>query len=529
MSSADNSDSSTDPYPIVSRRRTLTKTKKDRKSRRKQASNNEMVKQLLVFVLVLLSAFFEIAMVHPLIQNTKVFFFGNLEIGSGMKSIPDVTHQQQEQIRTHMKVYNNMMKDFKQAQKNIGDHIDTSKVIEVLSDTLPSFGEDNIGDMLFSDILKDGNFDFDYLPDTHSDLFGKHVKKITSTVVPVNDALVRLEGLNSNTTSSVRDNLKKTQDMSPFISKIIFTDTEFPIDDGKDLFDELKVLTDETVALLGTIFTSMIHVYQTHMYFYTGSITHVLGCVVRLQQDYPFLIEPLVKEAKTLIPDENNLSGMFTVTTATNEPPVKLQDAVATLKEISSSAVVQYTGDGNTKASTTSDIDIINDMLNTLKKTQEKFIKISKDKIKINKHIEELESKVEKISNTLINLIELFESKRNEEEKIGKNVDAFLTYKPFITIERSGRGTIELFFSDFYKFLFQQIVYSVSMMSFLKTLYKVKNKSLIPFPTGTSTVFFPWLKKLIGLDKSRRRTKRRGRKSQPKRTRKKKSKGKKGK
>ena len=529
MSSADHSDASTsnspvsdyDEYYVVPRRRTLRNKSKHRNSIRKTASNNETIKKLLIFVLVLLSSFFEIAMVNPLVLNTRLLFFGKDEI-SEANIIPVITEEHREQIQEHKKVYNKILDDFKNAQEGVNVYIDTNKVIDILSDTLPSFSEDNMGDMLFNDIVKDGNFDYDDLPDTRADLFKQHMQKITSTIVPVSSALGRLDVLNSNTTSFVKDNIDKTKLMAPFIGNIIFLNNEFPIDSGKKLFNDLKVLTDETITLLGSIFTSMIHVYQTHMYFYSGAVTHVLQCILHLQADNPLLIEPLLNEAKELMPDKNNLSGMFTVTTATNEPPIKLQDAVNILTEISSSAVVPYTGDRNTKTSAKSDRDIINNMLKVLQKTNDKFKKVSSEKVNINEYAKKLQVKVTEISETLMNLIELFDSKKIEEEKLEKNVNAFLNYNPLISIETSSRGSIKLLFSDFYKFLLQQILYTISMMSFLKTFDLKRRKTSFPFPVGTSIVLFPWLKKFLRLNKTRRT--RRGTKKNKKSTRGKKNK-----
>lgn len=525
MSSSDSPVSEYEEYSIVPRQQT----------RRKPSSNNETIKKLLLFVLVLFSALIEMSSVNPLFQNSISFFSGKDENNAANV----ITDNHGEQIEKHINVYQNMITEFEKAHKGIKAHIDTKSMIDVLSDTLPSLGSDNYGDVLFEDFLRDGTVNPDYFPDTHADVFSQHVEQITSTIAPVNSAFGRLEGVNTNTTSFIKDNLDKIDLKAPFMGKITFTKIdEFPIDDGAELFSELKSLTDEIVTLLGTMFTSMIHVYQTHMYFYSGSITYILNSVLDLQQDDTLLLtDSLLRAAKELRYDKDNLSGMFTVTTATNTPPVKLDDAVQALTKISETAVVKYNND-NTKPSPPKNL---NDILINLKKIQNRFVEVSYDKNKVNKYADEIQKKTKEMSTKLVKLIKLFESRKDAEGKLGKNVNAFLYIKPFVSIETSSRETVKLMFNDFYKFLIQQIIYSVFMMGVIKMFdNQHKNSLLSPMP-GTSNVIYPRLKKFLGLYKTRtRRMKRRGKskpkskatkkKSRPKsKATKKKSKGKKGK
>jgi hypothetical protein len=519
--------------PVVSSEDESTRNRMSRGKRKPQPlSNNkaELSKKLLYYALILLLSLFEIALVNPLFRNTQLLFLGEVR-GAKMNDIPNITDEHKEAINKQQTVYKDMINDFNAAQEHVGNLIDPEILIEVLSETLPDLYEENIGNMVFNDYLKDGEFKDEHLPDSRADTLKNYIKQITATIEPVGIARGRLTGLNLNTTSSITADIGKTQLMAPFVGNFIFTGTEFPTENGQKLFDQLKTLTNETIGLMTSIYTSMIHVYQTHMYFYAGALGHVLQAVLRLQDGpNPLEINLLADEVKELIPDKKNLSDLFKTTTKTDEPPapVRLEEAVITLKKISETAVVPYKGSSGINVNNDKDVihndgDIINNMLKTLQETHDKFIKSSDEKDKINDDVKQLKLKMKNISNTLDELIKLFETKHTEEGKLVSNVDNLLKLRPLISIESEGHITVDLFFSEFYQFLFQQMVFILSMTYFLKTIGN-KNEYNYPIPVTTELVFRPFLSKFLGLEK---RETRRGNKKKTKATKRKSGKGKK--
>ena len=496
------------------------------KQTRRKNSYFVLLTQLLSYLFIIFVSFSEYALVTPLIgEVSSAMFPNNTPHGGNLTIITSFNEGDVENIESHKKsikyVTDNLNKTAKKSKE-----FKESNHLEVLSTILPEKGEEfkDLADLAFSDYAKTGKLDPADLPSGYSSAT-KSLKEIYDISGPINKALSRIE--NTEGDKQIKESLKSMDEigaLAPYITSVVFHNN-FPSDtpdiDFSDKFKEIITLTNNVIELLNNIFDSMIKMYQSYTFFYAGALKFIVSSIMKLNMKSPLEIEPIFNQLDVIKQfKEEPFAELFQTKTTTPAPKIKenMKKMEEKLETEFSNAITLYDNKNNREVTREmkkieSDKQEISKMLEKLQNVIDRFNEDETEHKNIENNIQKVNEMFDQITNLINELAESFETLKEGAKIDETNAKSIIKYKPLFHIEAGVGVTIQLLFSDFYKFLIHQLAYAFIMIKIFRNFGNT-NKYAFPLPVATSLGLFPVIKKYLFPS-------RKGNKKKPKATRKK--------